>query len=393
MKAPAFPNEDSFFCRFFTEVSSLRDSAFRPLHEVDFRESDLQQNYKKCPFQDSRRGYLINQAALEQITSEWREVLGGIAFYTALFPVGSSPDHPLARCWRISLASMFAPLYLLHRRENPFPNGAIPTSVSAVFKILLDVSTTLDLMMLQGLGNGTSLALQIQEYANNTGILLNSEFACAGSPKLLRVVLELLTENVASEESGEFADYFPKRSEFLKFSYLMSHQYVISQLYQLSYMGVFEILSERAHDLPNSGEKLSAYERRRRIALSVMLNDSRRKPAFAAVCALVDQSLPWGFVETASESPRSLVGEAEELFCLAEEEKRELALRRFSEFESKVIETISDLQRQIRLLLSSETIFSEPPCFGRSGRYPSETMLHHIQKNFGAGEFYDRKNT
>jgi hypothetical protein len=35
--APPFPNEDAFYCRFFTEVGSYLDAANRRLHEVDFR--------------------------------------------------------------------------------------------------------------------------------------------------------------------------------------------------------------------------------------------------------------------------------------------------------------------------------------------------------------------
>ncbi len=305
--SPLYPNEDAFYCRFFTEVSSCVDAAGRRLHEVDFRDEETPGAYVKCPFHDTRRGYLMNKSALTQITSEWSQILEGIGFYTALFESNSSAELNLGRAWRICLASMFAPLYLLHRSKNCFQNGELPTPVSGVFKIMLDVPTTIDLMILKDYpadlpaDAAHDIPRQIQTFADENLILLNGEYACAGSPGLIQTVARILFENrkPVVEEYPLFQEYFGYHDEFRRFTYFMSLQYVAGFTYILTTSLAMEYAFLQLHDTRHSSlanpaiEKPSAYERRREIALEAMSRPELRKKSLRRFAALVENPAGW----------------------------------------------------------------------------------------------------
>ncbi|MDX2028391.1 MAG: hypothetical protein SFW62_07125 [Alphaproteobacteria bacterium] len=307
--APAYPNEDAFYCRFFTEVGSYLDAANRRLHEVDFRAEENEEAFSVCPFHDTRRGFLMNKAALTQITGEWPSVIEGIQFYTSLFGVKSEQGLNLARAWRISLASMFAPLYLYKRSTAPYANGSLPTPVSGVFKIMLDVPTTMDLMFMQGHNTGIASATdktmpqQIQAFADDNLILLNGEYACAGSPGLIDNVVSILFEDRESnpDQYSHFKEYFKDSQEFLAFAYYMTNQYVMGTMYLLSTMTSMEVayrqLRESGRYSPlvhDENEKLSAYERRRRIALEIMQDPENRESVLQQFRKLAEDGSLWG---------------------------------------------------------------------------------------------------
>lgn len=359
--APAYPNEDAFYCRFFTEVSSLRDAAGRPLHEVDFREGG--DAYTRCPFHDSRRGYLMNKAALTQITSEWAEILNGVRFYTWLFE-GSAP-RDLARAWRISLASMFAPLYLIHRGTNPYADGALPTPLSGVFKIMLDVPTTLDLMVLNGWRDSIATACgpmqptEIQNFADSHLILLNGEYACAGAPGLIQSVVGILFSE--GRDDHRFATYLGDREEFLTFCYLMSCQYVVGLLY----LHASAIAMERAFSFCNGQgvpieSPMSAYERRRRFALAALAGRERYEGAFRGLCALVADERGWGLdVGKRWVGDSSLHEALEFLDRIATADAVEIS-HAHALFESRMAVALSSLQMAITRSIGAKAMFSAP---------------------------------
>jgi len=298
--APALPNDDAFFNRFFIQVSGYRDTAGRPLHEVDFRAEENAAAFKKCPFHDSREGTLINHSALRQIMQDWGDIEHGLSFFAALLP--SDAGHPanLARGWRISLMTMFAPVYLLHRKENRFPNGQIPTSVSGLFKIMLDVPTTFDLMFLSDpvtmkTLTGDQAARYLYNFANETTVLVNGKYACAGSPKLIGDIAKLLLVSPLPQNDGAWHEMFPDPGHFLRFSGLMTAQYAVSFFYQSALAVAMERLCQGemmggAQD--DKGMPLAAYERRRRFVLSRWKDEENWEPALRCLQHIASQDAP-----------------------------------------------------------------------------------------------------
>jgi hypothetical protein len=232
----------------------------------------------------------------------------GINFFTSLYEKPDGDGLDLARAWRISMSTMFAPLYLFQRADHPVPNGQLPTPVSGGFKIMLDVPTTIDLMLIRGHDTniasrgGVDMAKEIQEFADKSLILLNGEYACAGAPGLIDNVTRTLFENVKSDpaQHAKFQEYFPKPDKFMQFSYCMTSQYVMGTMYLLSTMTAMEaaykqLESERKYTPDtDSNNKLSAYERRRRIALDVVIEPTNSESVLKQFASLVENESIWG---------------------------------------------------------------------------------------------------
>ncbi len=302
--APAFKNDDAFFCRFFIEIGSYLDKANRRLHEVDFRTEEGEGAFSKCPFQDSRKGYLINKSALKQIMSEWDNVLDGIHFFSSLFSIDNEEEINLARAWRISMTSMFSPLYLF-KKNNGIKNGELDTSISGVFKIMLDVPTTIDLMIIKGAKNkasksfGKLISNHIQQFADETTILLNGDYACAGSPALINNVTDILFKhpNNIINTNDIYINNFSNLIEFKNFSYLMSSQYIINIMYLLVTMYSMEIIY-KYHNIDYTDNQnilsLSAYERRRLIALQEIMDITNHSSIFIELFELINSPNLWG---------------------------------------------------------------------------------------------------
>lgn len=377
--APPYPNDDAFFCRFFTEVSSLRDAAGRPLHEVDFREQG--DAYVRCPFHDSRRGYLMNRAALTQITGEWSEILSGIRFYSSLFH--GAPDF--ARAWRISLSTMFAPLYLVHRAKAPYADGALPTPISGVFKIMLDVPTTMDLMVIDRRADGilheigSHLPAEIQRYADSTSILLNGEYACAGAPGLIENTLGILFADIppGDSRSGVFAEAFAEEEEFLAFCYLMSTQYVAGLLYLFSTMLAMERAFSQlgaAHGAPD-GERLSAYERRRRIALEALTTSPPARSALLRrFASLVADEGCWRGSSADRLGLESLLDDSALFIGRLEGASPSAIVSAHQAYQQTVEQTLRLLQRKIADCIGATQMFSPAIRFGNPALNPVEIL-------------------
>ncbi len=392
--APAFPNDDSFYCRFFTEVGPYQDAAGRHLHEVDFREGG--ETFKKCPFHDSRKGYLINQAALKQIGSEWPQILQGIKYFTSLYEVQDEQNANLARSWRISLASMFAPLYLFHRKENAYANGQLPTSVSGVFKIMLDMPTTLDLMFEEGhdrnvaSGVGVETAKSIQEFANKHLILLNGKYACAGPPGMIDEVSSILFQNLkfADDQFGEWNDYFYDREQFQSFCYGMTNQYVMGLMFQMATMismeSAFEKLEAQGQIIPSLGNEdenyLSAYERRRRFTLNIVKNPSNFEGVLNQFSKLVKEPSAWNTSVENTYPVDACLDVCMDFVSKALNAAPQQTSAMHAQYSAKVKSLVALTQKDIGAVLGTEGAFPKEILLGRI----SETPASLLQRLFTA---------
>lgn len=363
--APALPNDDAFFNRFFAEVGSYRDTVGRPLHEVDFRAEESPQAFKACPFHDSRAGTLINNQALRQIMQDWREVERGLSFFAQSEALSVRGAQDLLNAWRVSLATIFAPLYLVHRKEQALASGEIPTVVSGLFKIMLDVPTTLDLMFfampqkMQSL-QGKDAARSIYAYANESSILVNGAYSCAGAPNLIDAIAMRLV-CATGETSEAWRALFPDWGHFSRFSALMTAQYAVSLIYQAALAVSMEDLCAHAgvqHASPQM--PLAAYERRRRIVLSHWKDAAHWTPTLSciqhAVCeGLLDMQARIEPVFTATQRYLHAArgaGLAEVSFL-------------HEEYHALVEDCIQALQNDIHRHLQTESLFKEPVGFTR----------------------------
>jgi hypothetical protein len=274
--APPVPNEAAFYLRFFAEVASIRDQAGRPLHEVDFRAEIAADGVRRCPYPGSRHGRKMNWEALRVIAAEW----SGIVEVMQLLRQGVSVEEKERGAgevvWTRALLPMFLPVYMFLKGKG---RGAaeVTTAVSGLFKVMLDVPTTLDLMLASQWAGADATAYTpdaIAGYAERTGILNNEEWTCAGPPGLIREVLE----PVCAEDETALGPPPSHRlefdlEEFGEFALTMTRQYALSQAFQVATAFAMEEAFAQVDDWERLGTRrpaaLPAYERRRRILLGL----------------------------------------------------------------------------------------------------------------------------
>lgn len=295
--APPIPNDTAFFLRFFEDISGIRDDADNPLHEVDFREELSTADVRRCPYHGSRHGHLMNQAALRRVGKDWRRIRSGLRFLVESVSIEGLADGPGETIWARSLVPMFVPSYLLLKARRSGPHVTLPTDASDLFKVTLDVPTTIDLMLIVGWVDskqadaGSFSAMSIAEHAEKYGVLNNGEWTCAASPALMRNLLSLLeAPSQSGQDDPSSVAALIELEEFEPFVAIMIRRYALSQAFQLS----TTCLMERAFSGSTPGcelapvpeASLSAYETRRRVALHACSDEAAATRAVGRYCAI-----------------------------------------------------------------------------------------------------------
>lgn len=275
--APPVPSETSFYLRFFAEVASIRDRAGRPLHEVDFRAEIGVSGVRRCPYAGSRLGRKMNWEALRVIAAEWSAIVGTMWFLRRAVPVREELLGAGECAWTRALLPMFLPIYICLKGERR-SSTEVDTVVSGLFKVMLDVPTTLDLMLASEWAGGSTTDYTpsaVAEYAERTRILNNGEWTCAGPPGLIQEVLEPVCEEHEEEGTSANSPFSCHRQidldEFGRFASMMARQYALSQAFQVGTAFAMERVFAQLDAMadPKHRRPWSAYERRRRIFLSL----------------------------------------------------------------------------------------------------------------------------
>lgn len=397
METPIFANDDAFFCRFFTEIGAHRDTSGRPLHEVDFRAEEHKEAFSVCPFNDSRKGYLINKDALTQITSEWQDVVDGVRYFKRLFDGPDRIQDELVRSWVVSLAAMFAPLYLFNRQENTIKNGALPTPVAGVFKIMLDVPTTIDLMLMERAGAGLSAdgpaytVSAIRKFADERLILVNGDYACAGSPKLIDNILSIMTEPSApmADSPAGFAQLMGNTGPFMPFCHLMSIQYVAGLIYIITTTIVARHLRYLTRIPPQISAhaataeqtmRPAAYARRSQIMMEMMGRSDHRRAALTLLVNIVKDGRPWKNGDKTSACLEEFLDESLALAASIHLQHLRMTFELYTDYQKRASDMIRDLQNKIEATIGAPNMFPPSPIFGNPSRHPVLTLI----KNFEA---------
>lgn len=310
--APDFPNWRAFYARFFRELGHCRDTDGRPLADSHFRDA-YPAEHRTCSYGGSRKGLLINRTALEQMSRQWLEFLGGLAHIRALVVererLASDRGLSVFQIWRVASAVMFLPAYLL--RTGAASDGSIPTVVSTLFRASLDIVTTLELWMLrEGAApdalDGPADPVMLVRFAESERFLVNGRFACAGSPRQIEETFRLLVQGGARRAASEFPLPSAQSGSMLEFARLMGRQYLVGLLYlfrmQHSMEGLFHLL------LPLTGDRyrrpwdegdVSAYERRRRFVQRLIDGVDGLDRVFGSLARLIERLGPWTDPNTA----------------------------------------------------------------------------------------------
>lgn len=310
--APPIPNATAFYLRFLTDITGVRDAAGRPLHEVDFREELTVGDAISCPYPGCRHGQLMNKGALRVIGGEWQAILENLSGLVASVWLKPFEACTATAFWARSLLPMFLPLYLLRKSASRKKECMrLPGSISGLFKVMLDVPTTIDLMLAQQWARGSERALaprssgSISAFAERSGVLNNGEWSCAAPPGLMNEFLELLWRRADVSTGDE--SLLSKQLDmdaFGKFARAMISQYASSIAFQIATAYLMESCFSRlpGEQAPQSASRasLSAYERRRRILLDSCAPEGAVCRIVAGFCDLAEADAPGSSTAQAS---------------------------------------------------------------------------------------------
>jgi len=290
LEKPEFPNDAAFYLRFMMDIGGLKDTDGRRLHEVDYRDEMGADEYKICSFKDNRNGYLMNESAFKQMGEYWENTLAVASALSGFVTRNdSNVTNPLNRAWKASLYGMFLPVYINKRMESSQRGKPIEVAISSFFKINLDLPTTLDLIyldanlheMYSGL-EPIEFANNIAEFANENGILINNEYACAGPGKLITRYVECISKDdnlIANPQC--LCDSL--NHNYVKFANIMIARYVIGYWFGLM-SGVFSlhvIFKNSSTDCNKKNTGYSAYARRRLFALQRVIHSGSAENAMS----------------------------------------------------------------------------------------------------------------
>jgi hypothetical protein len=173
--------------RFHRDVEGrpIRESRTPPEH---LREGDLE--LKACPYGGARHGRPMNTGALRQTGAHWDEILDALGALRAAY----GPRDGLVDAWRVSqLASALAWTYIL-RGET------CPAYAAALAKAAQGVGLWAQRMIVRAIAERWQpprlTASVILELAEQSGTLVGTTEACAGSDRMLLAFFEVMTGEI-----------------------------------------------------------------------------------------------------------------------------------------------------------------------------------------------------
>lgn len=190
-----------------------RDEEGRPLSEGKTPPhllKDVPMEMAECPYTGSRYKHFLpmNVSALKQMTAHWQEILTGLRAMGSLF-CGSGEQVSLKDFHTCVVACSMLPSYLFYRTHNPYPNGKLPASVSAIYKVAIGMIGSLEVMLTRGMITGefnahTAVTPELViGFADREGMFIGAHEVCAGPPAMMREVVLAMCERQHSAPDWE----------------------------------------------------------------------------------------------------------------------------------------------------------------------------------------------
>jgi hypothetical protein len=163
--------------------------------------------WKRCPYPGSRfeDPRPMNVSGLKQMTAEFGMTLAAMEALRRRFVarhgkrrLGLGDLHVLARV----AASL--PSWLLCRPNDPVANGAIPTWVASLQKLLGGINMPIAYVLLESGGgrhDATMTAAELTRVTEETGLFMTAAGVCSGTPKMVDRSIEAFVEG--SDQSDD----------------------------------------------------------------------------------------------------------------------------------------------------------------------------------------------
>jgi hypothetical protein len=192
---------------------ALRDNEGRPLGEGNSPPeifSTVVTEWRSCPYPGSRHKNRkpMNVAALKQVLQNWDELAGFmLSFRSEFISRWGSQELNASDLWTLTFMASMLPHYLTTRKSCPVPDGQLPVTVAAAFKVLLGVFQTMGHMTFTRVAAGKPLDVNllpedILAHADANGIFESVAGVCAAPPELIKRFLSVLDGHAEADQSA-----------------------------------------------------------------------------------------------------------------------------------------------------------------------------------------------
>ncbi|MEM9192755.1 MAG: hypothetical protein AAGF12_26510 [Myxococcota bacterium] len=201
-------------------ISALRDLDGRALGEANTVPLSLRPKFhadewRECPYRDSRHGRLFSVAALRQVTGAWPGVLYDLWTLRKAMLEAEGWTTPLRPVQLLVLARTVTsyPSLLARRRHQPLADGRLPPRLAASYKVAAGVHMAVeDLLRRDRNIERVWSADELLAHIETAGLFIaTSSRVCGGPKKMVRELLELLISGTAPP--GVPATFFTEESE------------------------------------------------------------------------------------------------------------------------------------------------------------------------------------
>ena len=184
---------------------------------------------RECPYKDSRFKHELpmNVSALKQVRQYWLAVLDDVRAlrheYLERYPC-SPPD--MLHLWKISRMITVMPTYLARRRRAQFTTGQIPAEIAALYKVVLGVYQTLEVVMIQATVAGQDIHMQVTpalmiRLIEAQKLFVSPHGVCGGPMPMVEEILSVVIYGTGDEENAsEIKEFIAPIDAFFEYSSL-----------------------------------------------------------------------------------------------------------------------------------------------------------------------------
>jgi hypothetical protein len=213
---------------------------------------------RECPYRDSRFKHELpmNVSALKQVRQYWLPVLDDVRAlrheYLERYPC-SPPD--MLDLWKMSRMITVVPTYLARRRRAQFTTGQIPAEIAALYKIVLGVYQTFDVMLVQATIAGQDIHMQVTpalmiRHIEAQKLFVSPHGVCGGPMPMVEEILSVVIYGTGDEENAsEIKEFIAPLDEFFEYSALETLLQLAKYIYLVNSYNMAEEFFAKVSDL------------------------------------------------------------------------------------------------------------------------------------------------
>ena len=233
-------------------LGSHKDDEGRPIGERNASPEALENVplvLRECPYRDSRFRHELpmNVSALKQVSQHWYTVLSDVQAlrneYFRHYPL-ASPD--MLHLWKLTRMITALPAYLTRRRHGQFMSGHIPAEIAVLYKVVLGVYQTFDVMMIQATFAGYDLHMQVTpasmiRLVEAQKLFVSPHGVCAGPMDMVGEILSVVINgNDKAENSSETKELIGPIHAFFEYCSLETMLHLSKYIYLVNSFNMAE---------------------------------------------------------------------------------------------------------------------------------------------------------